>query len=134
MKLVGAFNTAVDVDGDFIPDLADNCPFQSNPAQANRGSFLDATDESDGLGDECQCAEGTGDGAVLDPDDFDEIFDHLAGIPTATPADEIEARCSVVGTTECNIRDLIFLDQAIGAGAAEVEVRCDAALSPPSAP
>ncbi|MGH0032674.1 MAG: thrombospondin type 3 repeat-containing protein [Myxococcota bacterium] len=136
MKLIGAFNPADDVDGDGWQDLGDNCPFESNPAQQNRGSFLDGTDESDALGDACQCAEATDDGAVIDPDDVDEIFDYLAGRPTITDPADIEARCSVAGTTECNIRDLVFLQQALDAGpmGPGVELRCDAALSPPNAP
>jgi len=36
----------------------------------------------------------------------------------------------VAGTTECNIRDLVFLKKSIDAAATEVELRCDAALSP----
>jgi hypothetical protein len=134
VKLIGAFNPAEDLDGDQIQDLGDNCPFEANPAQANRGSFLDPDDDTDALGDACQCAEATDDGAVLNPDDFDEIFDYLAGRPTLTDPADIEARCSVTGTVECNIRDLVFLKQAIDAGASSVPVRCDAALSPPNAP
>ena len=79
VRLIGAFNPADDVDGDGIQDLGDNCPFSPNPAQTNRGSFLDSTDDSDALGDACQCAESSDDGAVLDPDDFDDIRDYLAG-------------------------------------------------------
>ena len=98
VKLVGAFNPADDLDGDGIQDLGDNCPFEPNAAQTNRGSFLDATDDSDALGDACQCAEATDDGAVTSPDDFDEIFDYLAGqITNPIAAAEIEARCSVGG-------------------------------------
>ena len=46
------------------------------------------------------------------------------------------ARCSVAGTTECNIRDLFFLKQQLdlGPGVGSVELRCDAALSPPPLP
>jgi hypothetical protein len=132
VKLIGAFDPAEDLDGDGIQDLGDNCPFQPNPAQTNRGAFLDPTDDSNPLGDACECAEATDDGAVLDPDDFDEIFDYLAGkITNPIVAAEIEARCSVAGTTECNIRDLVFLQQAIAAGDPSVATRCDAALSPP---
>jgi len=135
VKLIGAFNPAEDLDADGIQDLGDNCPFQPNPAQTNRGSFLDSTDDSDALGDACQCAEATDDGAVLDPDDFEEIFDYLAGkITNPVVAEEIESRCSVAGTTECNIRDLVFLKQAIDAGVPSVDTRCAAALSPPPAP
>jgi hypothetical protein len=134
VKLVGAFNPAEDLDGDGIQDLGDNCPFEANPAQSNRGSFLDDTDESDFLGDACQCGEATDDGAVMSPEDFDEIRDYLSGRATVTDPAIIEARCSVVGTVECNIRDLVFLKQAIDAAATNVETRCDAALSPANAP
>jgi hypothetical protein len=134
VKLVGAFNPADDVDGDGVQDLADLCPFEYDPAQQNRGSFLDSTDDSDALGDACQCGEATDDGAVMSPDDFDEIRDYLSGRATVTDPAVIEARCSVAGTVECNIRDLVFLKQALDAAAPSVETRCDAALSPPNAP
>ena len=143
VRLIGAFDPADDLDGDGIQDLGDNCPFVINTAQSNRGSFLDDTDESDFAGDACQCAEATGDGAVTDvsmvptpppPYDLDEIRDFLSGRITGPQAVEIAARCSVVGTTECNIRDLVFLSKAIGNMDPSVDVRCDAALSPPNAP
>ena len=64
-------------------------------------------------------------------DDFEAIFDLLAGriTPIDPEYDEIVARCSVVGTTACNIRDLVFLRQAIDT-ATPAEKRCDAALAP----
>jgi hypothetical protein len=49
-------------------------------------------------------------------------------------AAEIESRCSVAGTVECNIRDLVFLKKAMDAMDPGVEVHCDAALSPPNGP
>jgi len=45
-------------------------------------------------------------------------------------AAETSERCSVVGTTACNVRDLVFPAQALVAGATSVETRCDGALSP----
>jgi hypothetical protein len=135
VKLIGQFNPADDLDGDGIQDLGDICPFAFDPAQVNRGSFLDDTDESDAFGDACQCAESTDDGSVLDPADFDEIRDYLSGrITNPIIAADIEARCSVAGTTECNIRDLVFLRQAIDSAAPAVDTRCDAALSPAEEP
>ena len=133
VKLIGAFNPAADVDGDGIQDLGDNCPFQANPSQSNRGSFLDATDDTNQQGDACECAEATEDGAVLDPADFDQIRNFLLGtITDPVLAGEIEARCSVVGTTECNTRDLIVLRRALDDMDSSVALRCDAALSPPT--
>lgn len=49
---------ALTLDGDGVQDLADICPFTPDAPQLNRGSFLDAADESDRLGDACQCAGG----------------------------------------------------------------------------
>ena len=114
VKLIGAFDPAEDLDSDGIQDLGDNCPFQPNPdAGEPREPSSTPPTTADPLGDACQCAEATDDGAVLDPDDFDEIRDYLwrGGSPTRSIAAEIEARCSVAGTPECNIRDLVFLSR-----------------------
>ncbi len=130
LRLVGAFDPAEDLDGDEVQDLSDNCPFTPNPAQANRGSFLSSVDSSDALGDDCQCGEATGDGAVF-AEDYAQIRAYLAGrITSPTLLAQIEARCSVAGPTDCNIRDLVVLKQALDSGAAGVATRCDAALSP----
>ena len=42
----------------------------------------------------------------------------------------------MAGTTECNIRDLVFLKQQLdlGPGLGSAEVHCDAALSPAKEP
>jgi hypothetical protein len=133
VKLIGKFNPADDIDGDSVQDLVDNCPFIDNTAQFNDGSFRSDVPESDFLGDACQCGESTGDGAVLDPDDYDELADYLSGqINNPLIAAQIEARCSVVHTTECNVLDLVHLWLALDAQATSVETRCDAALAPPS--
>jgi hypothetical protein len=130
VKLIGEFNPADDVDSDGIQDLADNCPFIVNASQLNRGSYLSAEEESDFLGDACQCGEGSGDGAVFEVD-FEIIRDYLTGkIAAPGIAAAIEERCSVVGTTECNMQDLLYLRLAIGAGNTPPQARCDAALSP----
>ena len=68
---------------------------------------------------------------MLAPDDFDQIREYLAGrVTNPVIAQEIEERCSVSGTTECNIRDLVYLKLALDTAAPSVETRCDAALSP----
>jgi hypothetical protein len=135
VRLIGAFNPADDIDGDGIQDLGDNCPFAPNADQLNRGSFLSSAPDSDFLGDACQCAESTsrlplGDGAVLAAD-FELIRDYLSGkVTNPVVAAEIEERCSVVGSPDCNMRDLVYLKLAIDNGDPSVETRCDAALSP----
>ena len=70
------------------------------------------------------------DGAVFAAD-FDEIRDYLSGkitVPTVT--DRSEERCSVVGTPECNMQDLVVLKLAMDAGDPSIGSHCDAALSP----
>jgi hypothetical protein len=135
VKLIGKFNPADDVDGDTVQDLGDNCAFAPNTSQLNRGSFGSDADESDNLGDACQCAESTDDGAVLDPDDFDDLRAYLSGqVTNPLIAAQIEARCSIVGTTDCNMRDLVHLWLAMDAGATSADTRCDAALAPPPQP
>jgi hypothetical protein len=130
VKLIGEFDAANDADGDSIQDLGDNCPFIGNPLQENDGGFFDDT-LPDTLGNACQCAEGSGDGAIFE-EDFDAIFDLLAGkITNPLVAKAVRERCSIVGTTECNIRDLVYLRKAIDdVAVTTVETRCDAALSP----
>ena len=133
VRLVGQFNPAADTDSDGVQDLGDNCAFIPNADQADDGGFLSS--EPDAAGNACQCGDGTGDGVVqdsVDPllDDFDAIFDLLAGrVTNPAVAADIRERCSVIGTTECNVRDLVILRQAI-LGATPPEARCDAALSP----
>ena len=133
VRLVGQFNPAEDLDGDGIQDLADNCPFSQNVGQRDDGGFQ--TTEPDAKGNACQCGDGSRDGvvdpAVLTPeDDLDEIRELLLGrITSPVIRADAEARCSVVGTPECNIRDLVVLQQAFEA-AAPYTPRCDASLAP----
>ena len=91
------------------------------------------------MGDVCQCGDATGDGIVkfdANPtlDDYEQLYDMLAGVIVAPGViADIEKRCSVAGTPECNIRDLVVLAQALDA-AAPVKSFCDAALSPAPTP
>ena len=67
---------------------------------------------------------------VLDPEDFIAVRDFVSGTVTnPVIAARIEERCSVAGTPECNIRDLVFLKQVMDVGDPSVQTRCDAALS-----
>ena len=50
-------------------------------------------------------------------------------VQDSSPTSEIEKRCSVKGTTACNIRDLVFLTLATSGGAS-IDLACDAARSP----
>ena len=78
-------------------------------------------------------ARVTTNGAVLDPDDFDDLAAYLSGqITNPVIGAQIEARCSVIHTTECNVLDLVHLRLALDGVLPGVETRCDAALAPPS--
>ena len=135
VSLIGEFNPIDDADQDGEQDLSDNCSFTKNNLQADNGGFDTATPDSQG--DLCQCGESSGNGivetgtpATVD-DDYIVIRDYLAGRYANDPAleTEIESRCSVIGTTECNIRDLFFLREALDLAIAPKSF-CDAALSP----
>ena len=133
VQLVGQFNPAEDVDGDGIQDLADNCPFSQNVDQADDGGFQST--DPDARGNACQCGDGSRDGVVDDSvtpsdDDLVQIRDFLLGrITNPIIRADVEARCSVAGSPECNIRDLVLLQQALDS-ATPSETRCDASLAP----
>ncbi|MFK7898572.1 MAG: thrombospondin type 3 repeat-containing protein [Myxococcota bacterium] len=134
VQLVGQFNPAEDEDGDGIQDLADNCPFSQNVDQADNGGFLSF--EPDARGDKCQCGDGSRNGIVdpvplADPqEDLLEIRKFLLGdVMTPAAQADIQARCSVAGSPECDIRDLVLLEKALATGTPSAP-RCDAALSP----
>lgn len=60
----GIVPTGGDADGDGVPDAADNCPFTSNPDQANndgdaQGDVCDADDDNDGQSDADEIACGS---------------------------------------------------------------------------
>ena len=85
-----------DIDGDGIPDSADNCPTISN---ANQADF-----DGDGMGDVCDSDDdndGIADGADCDPLDANVDFspgDSCNDGNPNTENDEIDANCNCVGT------------------------------------
>jgi hypothetical protein len=133
VRLIGQFNPAEDEDGDGIQDLADNCPFARNADQADDGGFL--SDVPDAKGNACQCGDGSRNGIVqgsLTPseDDIAQLRDFLLGrITVPAIRADVAARCSVAGTPDCDIRDLVFLQKAFDDTTAP-ETRCDASLAP----
>lgn len=137
VRLIGQFNPLEDDDGDEVPNLADNCPFSPNSDQRDAGGFLST--EPDSRGDRCQCGDANRDGIVQDSltpveDDIQQVREFLLGsITNPVIAADVEARCSVVGTPECNIRDLVVLQQAFDQAIATTP-RCDAALAPEPLP
>ena len=72
----------LDTDGDGVPDEIDNCPYASNPSQADRGGH-GVGSLPDGIGDACQCGDVSGDGRVTQADSV-IILRSLLVPPTAT--------------------------------------------------
>jgi hypothetical protein len=94
-----------DNDSDTIGAETDNCPHAPNPGQADGGGVM--TTDPDGVGDACQCGEGNGDGPVY-PEDVRALQEVLAGLPGDPGAPD---RCSVAGTVECDILDVVIVGQ-----------------------
>jgi hypothetical protein len=94
-----------DNDSDTIGAETDNCPHAPNPSQVDGGGVM--TTDPDGVGDACQCGEGNGDGPVY-PEDVRALQEVVAGLPGDPGAPD---RCSVAGTVECDILDVVIVGQ-----------------------
>ncbi len=104
-----AGNPGADTDGDGVADYRDNCPYQSNPSQADGGRLGSLL--PDWVGTSCQCGDVTNDGAVL-PDDVTALRNWLARATPSLPAGQ---KCNVIGpagtspTQDCDVRDMAVL-------------------------
>jgi hypothetical protein len=114
-------------DGDGIADIADNCPFVTNPGQENAGGVATPDDPAgnapDAIGDACQCGRVASTG-IVDQDDREAMRQHLAGSPAPFPTE----RCSVSGGEGCDVLDLVTLVRAASGKAPGVKQLCSAAL------
>jgi hypothetical protein len=81
-----------DVDGDGEADATDNCPFWSNPDQADF--------DGNGIGDECECGDQTEDGTVGILDIL-EINAVIFGQVEASPL------CDTNDDQVCNVEDIL---------------------------
>ena len=140
LGLVAGGNSSTDRDVDQRGDNADNCPDWPNPDQQNNGG-LRFVGSGDNIGDLCQCGDSGGDGAVDDAsgetpltteDDVTNCQSVLAGATTGdSVADAYRlARCSVTGSQQPTIIDLVVMELELGAqGSAgtPIEQVCDQA-------
>jgi hypothetical protein len=114
-----------DTDGDGIYDDGDNCVNKKNFDQLDQGQpglTVAEADQSDDIGDLCQCGDGDVlnlvlPGSVFLLDDVDACRDALAD-PAANP--DVSDRCSVTGTADFDIADLMILEQALDPTVTEV--------------
>ncbi len=116
-----------DADGDSICDEDDNCPYASNPDQADRGG-IGTNSPADGIGDACQCGDVNGDGRVLTGDST-IILRSLLNPPTATRAKP--ELCDVGGSAGCFTADAtIILRRLLNPPTATIFQNCPPALPP----
>ncbi len=106
--------TGPDGDGDGVADAVDNCPADPNASQTDRDADLlgDACDlcpdfassnqdtDANGIGDECECGDQTGDGRV----DVADILAINAVILGQAPAGPL---CDANDDGLCNIADIL---------------------------
>jgi glucose/arabinose dehydrogenase len=102
----------------------DNCPFAPNPGQEDTAG-LGVGSAPDGIGDECQCGDANGDGAVSSEDGI-IILRTLSVPPTAVM--NTPDLCDVGGSIGCSSADgVIVLRASLMPPTAMVQQLCDPA-------
>ncbi len=115
----------LDSDGDGVLDTTDNCPYTSNPTQADTGGVGDAS-PPDGIGDACQCGDVDGDGRIRKADAkiVKSAMSGLGGV--VVPRPEL---CNVNKIAQCDLEDYSVLVHALSQGSgARLPQMCEAAL------
>jgi len=101
--------TARDSDGDGIVDMADNCPYVSNPGQEDDGSFGDP----EGIGNACQCGHVAGSGHI-DSVDIAAYRAALANPSGAGLSAAAQTRCVVYrAPAPCSVMQVSVLRRAL---------------------
>ena len=129
VHLIGTFPNDEDSDDDSVCDGGiqvgtctasgpDNCPFISNPSQANDDALF--------AGNACQCGDLNNDGVVTEADVI-LVREHVVGATTAA----ILTRCNVIGpsdggVTDCNVADAYVLDRFTDGLPVTLENSCQA--------
>jgi len=87
-----------DLDGDAVPNDADNCAWFANPAQSD--------DDANGIGNDCECGDQSGDGAVT----VSDITSINAAIFGRVPVSPL---CDANGDGLCNISDILGVSRKL---------------------
>ena len=135
-----ACDVGIDSDCDGIPDdggpgdvpcatgqfegCYDNCPFAANPNQEDTAGLGDGS-PPDGIGDECQCGDVNGDGAVSSEDG--EIILGSQFVPPIAVMSRPDL-CDVGGSASCSSADgMIVLRALLTSPAPTVQQWCESA-------
>ena len=127
-------DTGYDADGDGYLDGDDNCEIVSNN-QTNTGGFRSAGDPASQLdGDACECGDGNHSGIVWEDgseagtSDIQSIREYLAQLANDTST---RIKCSAIGTTTCNMADVLAWNRSLAAGIADGDGACEAISGAP---
>ena len=127
-------DTGYDADGDGYLDGDDNCEIVSND-QTNTGGFRSSGDPASQLdGDACECGDGNHSGVVWEDgsedgtSDIQSIRAYLAQIANDTST---RIKCSAIGTTTCNMADVLAWDRFLADGIADGDGACEAISGAP---
>lgn len=124
VRIVGSFDQDGDDDGDDVPNFSDNCVKVANPLQTNSGAVLEASANTDSVGDACQCCDGEAiNNGTCFPVDLEACQEALADIQANLPAPPGAARCSVTGSTALTGEDILYLDLVLKGGGETPDVK-----------
>jgi hypothetical protein len=134
LDVVAAAVPTDDADGDGVPDVLDNCPKAPNPGQQDHGG-VGFGSAPDGIGDDCQCGDASGDGVVTAVDAV-VIARSLLIPPTATVARpalcDVGAGSPNAATLDCSLADAVVIRRAqLNPPTATVQQTCPAADGTP---
>jgi len=127
-------DTGYDADGDGYLDGDDNCEIVSNN-QTNTGGFRSSGDPASQLdGDACECGDGNHSGIVWEDgseagtSDIQSIREYLAQLANDTST---RIKCSAIGTTTCNMADVLAWNRSLSTGIADGDGACEAISGAP---
>src|SRR5262245_4919655 len=99
----------LDADCDGFPDADDNCPYTANPGQEDAGG-LGSVSLPDGIGNDCQCGDVSGDGHVTTADG--EIIMRALMMPRLASTVRLEL-CDVGASLGCTTADSAIVMRAL---------------------